>query len=462
MRGPAALASSFRDPSGFVYRRDGVLYRQVNSVYREHYECLMQSGLYQQLVELRMLIPHEKAAADQTQDAIACAVIRPREVPFVSYPYEWCFSQLKDAALLTLDIQDRAIEHGMTLKDASAYNVQFVDGRPQLIDTLSFEIREVGAPWPAYRQFCQHFLAPLALMSYRDVRLAGLLRVQIDGVPLDLAAKLLPCRSRIRFGVLAHLHLHAKSQGRFADKSVDLTKRRVSNAGLSGLVDNLRSTIKGLRCNPSSTQWEDYYEDTNYSSAAVEHKQRVVGEYLGRLKCGVVWDMGANTGVFSRIAADKGAFVVAFDVDHGAVERNYRDCKAHDRANVLPLVMDLTNPSPGIGWANEERSGLLDRRGADTMLALALVHHLAIANNVPLPMIAAQFARMAPRLIVEFVPKTDSQVRRMLATRRDIFADYHADAFESAFKEHFTIVDARPVVESERVLYLMESHGNRP
>ncbi|RPJ80266.1 MAG: SAM-dependent methyltransferase, partial [Acidobacteria bacterium] len=212
MNASGPIPSSFRDPSGFLFWRDGTLYRQVNVAYRDDYCRLIDSSLYDSLVAARLLIPHEEVPVEAARPGEAYKVIRPEPVDFVSYPYEWCFSQLKDAALATLAIQKKAIGFGMSLKDASAYNVQFHAGRPVLVDTLSFETYKEGRPWPAYRQFCQHFLAPLTLMSRTDVRLAQLLRTNIDGVPFVLASRLQPFRTRFMFSTLAHIHLHARSQ----------------------------------------------------------------------------------------------------------------------------------------------------------------------------------------------------------------------------------------------------------
>ena len=209
--------ASFRDPSGFLFSREGVLYRQVNQVYAADFTRLMDSGLYDKLIKAGLLIPHVESDLKPAQPELAFKVIRPERVPFISYPYEWSFGQLKDAALATLSIQKRALKLGMSLKDASAYNIQFYNGKPVLIDTLSFETYQEGEPWVAYRQFCQHFLAPLALMAYRDVRLSQLLRVYIDGIPLDLASELLPGRTRWNLGLATHIHLHASAQKRYAE-----------------------------------------------------------------------------------------------------------------------------------------------------------------------------------------------------------------------------------------------------
>jgi ribosomal protein L11 methylase PrmA len=327
-----------------------------------------------------------------------------------------------------------------------------------LIDTLSFEAYREGEPWAAYRQFCQHFLAPLALMAYVDVRLSQLLRVYIDGIPLDLASKLLPRRTRMNLGLAAHIHLHASTQQRYSDKTVSRAalQRRMGKTAFLGLMDNLESTVRRLSWKPSGTEWGDYYTDTNYSPAALEHKKKVVANFLERIQPTTLWDLGANTGLFSRLASQRGIYTVAFDIDPAAVELNYRACLAAKEKNLVPLVMDFTNPSPSTGWHNRERDSLLGRAPAEAALALALVHHLAISNNVPLPLLARFFADITHWLIIEFVPKSDSQVQRLLATRVDIFPDYHFEGFEKAFGAYFRIVDSVDVQDSQRRVYLME------
>ncbi len=454
---PRPLPSSFRDPSGFLFRRDGALFRQINASYREEYEALLACGLYERLVGAGLLVPHRETDAPPADAAIAYKVIQPEEVPFISYPYEWCFSQLKDAALTTLRIQQEALETGMSLKDASAYNIQFWRGRPVLIDTLSFERYQEGRPWVAYRQFCQHFLAPLALAGYRDARLPQLLRVHLDGIPLDLASRLLPGRSRLRFPMLTHIHLHARTQRAFADSGRDASSVKVSRRGLLGLLESLRAGVESCRWRPTGTTWEDYYQDTNYSPAALQHKTELVAEFLAQANPASVWDLGANVGRFSRLASERGIPTVAFDVDPAAVEKNYLECRRTGEENLLPLLLDLTNPSPAIGWALEERMSLLHRRLPDAVLALALVHHLVIGNNLPLENLASFFSRLCRSLILEFVPKEDSQVQRLLASRQDIFPTYDRQNFEEVFSSHFEIRRAERISASERLLYWLEN-----
>ncbi len=454
---PERLPASFRDPSGFLFTRDGLLLRQVNQAYREDYDHLMASGLYATLTERGLLVPHEEVGLEAALDDRAYRVLRPQRVPFVAYPYEWTFGQWCDAARLTLQVQRLALDHGMTLKDASAFNVQFQEGRPTLIDTLSFARYQEGEPWEAYRQFCQHFLAPLALMALRDIRLGRLMAVHLDGVPLDLAMRLLPRRSWLRPGLALHLHLHARSQRRFAGRPVEQARarRRMSRTAMLGLVDSLEGALRGLSWSPQETPWAEYGLGEHYSPQAREAKAGWVERTLARLQPAVVWDLGANVGHYSRLAAAHARLVLALDADPAAAERHYRRLRAEGPANVLPLVVDLTNPTPDLGWGLRERASLLRRGPADAVLALALIHHLAIGNNVPLPDLAAFFARLGAWLLLEFVPKEDPRVRQLLAARRDIFEDYHPQGFRAAFEPYFEFVEESPLPDTPRTLYLL-------
>lgn len=452
--------ASFRDPSGFIFSRNNILYRQINKIYREDYELFIESGLYEKLCEKKLLIPHKDAGLENALSEDAYKIIKPEIVPFISYPYEWSFSQLKDAALTTMTIQKIALEYGMSLKDSSAYNIQFYKGKPIFIDTLSFEKYEEGQPWVAYKQFCQHFLAPLALMSLKDIRLGQLLQIYIDGIPLDLASSLLPAKTKFNFSLLTNIHLHAKSQKHYSDKPVAKTDRKkMSRQALLGLIDNLESAIKKLNWKLSDTVWGNYYDDTNYSADAFENKKKIVDEYLTQANPEEVWDIGGNTGEFSRISSDKNIQTVSFDIDPLAVEKNYLNVKQSSEEFILPLLLDLTNPAPGVGWQNLERDSFINRAPVDTVMALALIHHLAIANNLPFKKISELFHQLVKSyLIIEFVPKSDSQVKRLLASREDIFSDYNREKFEEVFTKDFEIVQTSPVAESERILYMMKKN----
>lgn len=452
------VSSSFRDPTGFVFVRDGELFRQVNHEGAADYRKLLDSGLYQDLVRRGWLIPHQEVDVRPEIPAKAHRVIRPEPVPFISYPYEWCFSQWKESALLTLNIEALALDHGMSLKDASAFNVQFRGCRPTLIDTLSFERYREGEPWPAYGQFCRHFLAPLALMARRDVRLGRMLVSHVDGIPLDLACTLLPAGTWLMPGLALHLHAHARSRPR--QHSVSGGKSRsISRMARMGIIRSLSSAVRRLRWSPGKSTWSHYYGETNYSAEAMARKDSLVAEFLGRTDQREAWDLGANTGRFSRVALAQGMSVVAFDADPIAVEFNYLQARKDAEDRLLPLVMDLCNPSPAIGWAGTERMAWFQRGPAAVVMALALIHHLAIGNNLPLEDIAAFLAGICRFLIIEFVPKSDSQVQRMLAVRQDIFERYRIEEFEKVFRDRFEILETAPIEGSERTLYLMRNRS---
>jgi len=457
------IASSFRDPSGFVFYKNNEIYRQVNKVYQKDYDLFIESGLYDALIEESLVVPHEEEAGAAEVSGSVYKIIKPEPIPFISYPYEWCFSQFKDAALTTLNVQKKALEYGMSLKDCSAYNIQFTNGKPIFIDTLSFEAYKEGFPWVAYRQFCQHFLAPLALMALKDVRLNQLLKGYIDGIPLDLVSHLLPSSTYLKYSVLIHIHLHAKSQKHFEDKptskTVETKRRKISKHAFLGLIDSLETGIRTLKYKFQETEWGEYYDNTNYSQEAFEHKKLLVGEFTDKVNPRLVWDLGANEGVFSRIVSEKNIPTLAFDIDPVAVEKNYLTSVKNKETFILPLLLDLTNPSPGIGWENKERMSLVERSNADLVVALALIHHLAIGNNLPLGKIAKFFSCISPNLIIEFVPKSDSQVKRMLSTRKDIFGSYDQNGFEQVFFKYFSLLSSENIKNTTRTLYLLKRKG---
>lgn len=450
------VSSSFRDPSGFLFYENRILYRQINQSYKDDYDHLMDSGLYNNLVDSKLLVPHVEVDIKHFEQEKGYKVIQPEMIPFISYPYEWSFSQLKHAALTTLQIQKKAMDFEMTLKDCSAYNIQFSNGKSILIDTLSFERYREGEPWKPYRQFCSHFLAPLALMSHKDIRLNQLSRIYLDGIPLDLANKLLPMRTLAMFSLLSHIHLHAKTQKHYESKQIKTKKQKMPRRSLVGIIESLNSGIKKLKWNPEGTEWANYYSDTNYSQTAFQQKKQIVTKFLEKIKPNSVWDLGANIGEFSRLASQMGINTISFDIDPAAVEKNYLECIEKKETKVLPLVLDLTNPSPNIGWSNDERKSLLERGPVDTILALALIHHLVISNNLPLTKIVEFFKTTCKNLIIEFIPKTDSQVQRLLSSREDIFEDYTLKKFEEEFIKDFVIKEKTKIGESGRIIYCME------
>lgn len=456
------IPSSFRDPSGFLFTRRGTLLRQVNKSYKENYEYLLNSRLYKTLTKRGLLISHKEMPASKNFSNDAYKTIKPEPVPFVSYPYEWCFSQLKDAALATLEIQRISLDHGMTLKDASAYNVQFKEGKPLLIDTLSFERYKPGKPWVAYKQFCQHFLAPLALANYNDIRLIQTMKIFLDGIPLDLTSSLLPKHTWLTPSLLTHIHLHAKSQQVFKNKSIKNQKSQVSKFSVLGLIDNLMVTISKLKLDFTKSEWSDYYKNIHYSTKAFKSKKEIVQKYiLESNPQKSVLDLGANTGQFSRLVNNKNVLTISTDTDPFVVEKNYLEVKNRSEKNILPIVLDFANPSPGIGFENNEREAFLGRSKVDLVLALAVIHHLSITQNIPFTKIANLLNKTCMYLIIEFIPKNDPKVKKLLSNRQGVFINYDQKCFEQEFEKHFRVLKRDKINNSNRVLYLMKGKRKR-
>ena len=450
------INASFRDPAGFVFEDDGVVFRQVNRCYADNYSRLFDSGLYELLVSKQLLISHKVVSGDFAQDD--CIIIQPEQLAFISYPYEWSFKQLKDAALTTLKIQKLALMKSMSLKDASAYNIQFHYGKAIFIDTLSYQPYIEGEPWIAYRQFCQHFLAPLTLMAKTHISLHQLLKVYIDGIDLGVASQILSLKTWFSFGLLAHIHLHAKAQKKYAtmqNRPVNKV-RQFSKKSFLALIDSLESTIKRLQWLSTDSEWHDYYQNNNnYSLEGLDVKQSTIESFIKDQQYNLVWDLGANTGRFSKVLASHAKLVCAWDIDPACVDYHYQDIQRSQAKNILPLLQDLTNPSAEIGWANKELRSMLNRGPVDLILALGFIHHLVIVNNIPLLEIADFFAAIGSTLIVEFIPKQDSQVQKLLQNRQDIFSDYSEENFRSCFAKYFLLDKAVKINGTVRTLYLM-------
>lgn len=445
-------AASFRDPDGFVFYDQGTLRRYLSSEIASEFDSL--KPLYEALQAEGWLLPH--SAPEKREDG--SLILTPEPLDFMSYPYEWCFSQLKSAALLTLAIQKKALQFGATLIDASAFNVPMHRGRPVLIDLPSLRRRNEGEPWAGYRQFCEHFLAPLALMAKHGHGAQRLTSLHIDGIPLGLASSMLSWQTRLKSGLGAHIHLHARQQGRGGSTEASKAAPQISDSGLRGLIDHLDATVAALTLPVEKTVWGDYYDATNYSSGAMAAKERVVAELIERItdRLSTCWDFGANDARFSRLAAQRGLFTLALDLDPAAIEHAWIEVQKRKETNLLPLVMDLSDPSPSRGFAHAERDSLQARGPADLALALALIHHLAIGHNIPLQRLAAFFADNCRWMILEFVPKADSQVQRLLASRRDIFPNYHEEGFQAAFEPYFHFRANAHIEGSQRTLYLLE------
>lgn len=444
--------ASFRDPAGFVFEKDGRLYRQVNQVYKTDYQQLMQSGLYKHLVAKKMLVAHEEINQNFTGDHDWYTTIAPARLGFISFPYEWCFSQWKRAAMLTLDVQEAAIEHGMVLKDATPFNVQFAGTEPVFIDTLSFEVYDPSQPWVAYRQFMECFMAPLLLARYRSQEMPGLFALYPAGIPLALTARLLPWRCR--FNLNAFLHVYLPGMIGAGKKQPASVQQHFTKQKLLTIVRSLQGWVRSLHIKSAASEWSRYYEETILSKAYADAKLELVKAWMKKSEQQRVLDLGTNTGLFALAAADLGRQVVAADADAGCIEALYRSCG--QQANLLPLILDISKPTPAIGWMNAERSSFLSRIQPGLTLALALVHHLAIAHNISLTQLSTMFAAISDELIIEFVPKSDPKVQLLLNGRRDIFTLYDEGSFLAAF-EHDWLVETRDTIaHSNRVLFYMK------
>jgi len=455
--------SSFRDPDATVILKNGHVYRLIFNSYCHQFEQLVNSGLYEELVLGKMLVSHTEVDAALVNLPLSpnlFKIIKPERIPFISYPYEWSFFQLKRAAVLTLEIQLKALQKGMSLKDATAYNVQFNGSEPVFIDTSSFEIYSEGSPWQAYGQFCRHFLGPLLLWSYGKKEMLRLASSFIDGIPLKVISYSLPAKTKYSFFILSHIHLHAKLENKhqgdtsLKNKTISLSKDR-----LKALIEHVKNGIEKLHPLKESSEWTDYYETFSYDKTNYTQKQSIVRSFIEAIKPDMLLDLGCNEGEFSILCKDQAKYIVSADFDPLVITNFYAALKKHDIKNILPLVIDFTNPSPGIGLNNKERTSFIERSNYDAVLALALIHHLTIGNNIPFDSVAEILSKMTANLVIEFVPKEDPQTQRLLITKKDIFHNYTLEEFKSSFSKHFRIIEEKQLDNSSRVLFRMQLYA---
>ncbi|MFT3946178.1 MAG: hypothetical protein QM763_04315 [Agriterribacter sp.] len=446
--------SSYRDPAGFIFEYEGKVYRQVNKVYSGNYALLHSSGLYAALQKAGKLIAHEPLQENITGSNDWYVTLLPQQLAFISYPYEWCFDELKAAALLTLDILQISLDHGMILKDASPFNIQFAGGKPVFIDTLSFEKYDPAKPWIAYRQFVACFVVPLVLSSYKSTDFIKQLQLYPDGISTAFAAKVLPFKCRFRLSLLLHVYLPNTVKGTSGSKARINTS--FSKQKLLNIISSLTSLICSLKPAKAQSAWRNYYEETILSDAYLQEKLLLVKNWINEVAGDTAIDIGTNTGIFAIAAAERFKQVIATDNDDRCINDLYLTCKAKAIKNILPLCVDIVNPTPAIGWDNKERTTFLLRAGADLIMALAVIHHLVIGRNISLTQVAALFGRLGKYVIVEFVPKSDPKVLAMIKNREDIFHDYSEEGFERCFSKEFNILKKETIGSSTRILYLMQ------
>ncbi|MBT5496821.1 MAG: class I SAM-dependent methyltransferase [Alphaproteobacteria bacterium] len=450
--------ASFRDPAGHIYQKDGRILRSVTETGAENYEYVRDSGFLPALIADDRVIGMAEVPPDTLDGVLDCRyVLEHPALPFISYPYEWCFSALRAAALLQLELITEALNRDVMLSDASAYNVQFRGADPVYIDALSFRPYRDGEYWSAHQQFCNQFLNPLLLTALGRVGFNAWFRGNLEGIGSADLAHLLPWYRKLSWRVMTHVTLPVNFQAGSRQKTaarLDTAKaRRLPKASLIHLVNGLHRWIAGL--SPPSAQgstWRDYESDNSYDAEATGLKQAFTSRFAATVKPSVLWDVGCNTGFYAETALQAGAgSVIGFDTDVGAVEAAFARARENQLA-FLPLVLDAADPSPGQGWRGRERRSLQDRANADGLIAYAIVHHLSIGRNIPLAAVVEWLIELAPQGVIEFVEKEDPMVRHMLRLRDDIFGDYHRDAFMAAIREHAEIVDTSDVIEGRRVL----------
>ena len=449
---------SFRDRNNQVYYESGEVFRDISSGALDHWRALANEPFFRTFTEKGCVIGTEIVAEHCGRWA---ATLRHDRVPFISYPYEWPFGMLRDAALLHLDILAEAIKSGWILKDATAYNVQWIGHRPVFIDTTSFEPYKLGTPWFAYRQFCMMFLYPLLMKAYRDIDFAPILRSNLDGIEPVEAAKYFSRFDAIKRGVLMHVFLHAKMQKRgeraelTGAKGAERTPQH-SEAMILGTINSMRRLIQSLEVRGGQTAWSHYDQTHSYGDASFAEKATFVERNVSIRRHSMVWDLGCNTGTFSKICSPHADYVVAMDGDAVTIEKLYSRLHVREVANVLPLVMNLTNTSPAQGWMGRERKTVEERGKPDFVLCLALIHHMVISANIPLRSYIEWIRGLCGSAIIEFVGPEDEMTQKLLQNRVNQYADFNERNFLAIAGEMFTVRDSMALKGGRRTIYCLD------
>lgn len=466
MTNPRFDPGSFRDRSSRVVRHDGRILRMLSAEASASWANLEASRFFPRWVEQGRIVRTERCHdADVALTALPgwADVLEHERIPFVSYPYEWSFGMLRDAALLHLELLLASLDESFTLKDSSAYNVQWRGSQPVFVDIGSFERLEPGEPWVGYLQFCQLFLYPLLLTSHRDVPFQPFLRGSLDGIPVATMAGLFTARDWLRPGVFADVYLHAKLQAGSASSRRSV-RREVRSSGFSREmiatnVRRLHRIVSKLRWKASTSEWSGYATDNSYDAADDEAKKQFVAKAAGLRHWERVWDLGSNTGTYARIAAEHADYTVAMDSDPLSIDRLYLELRAAKRRDILPLVSNLVDPSPGLGWRGRERLPAGERGRPDLTLCLALLHHLVLTGNVPVSEVIDWLGDLGGHLVIEFVSKRDPMAEKLLLNKTDNYNDYERDEFERLLGLRFEVVDRLELRSGTRTLYFARPAG---
>jgi len=459
----AAEPASFRDPASTVFYLDGRVLRGLSDDGAAEYRALAATRFFKRALEAGEIVATTPLAPGslpgQASRSAWPLILEHERVPLVSYPYEWTFSMLKAAALLHLDLLERALAEGLTTKDGYAYNLQFLGARPVFIDVGSFERVRPGEPWAGYRQFCQTLLYPLLLTAHKGVRFQPWLRGAVQGIPPAEVRRLFGRGDLARAGVLKHVVLHQAMDARFSTARASQTRQELKAAGFStelqaATVRAIRKLVAGLRWRAGESAWSGYQRTSTYSDGERERKKAFVARSAAAGPVGLCFDLGANDGTYSRIAAEHSRYVVAADADDLTVDLMFQALASDGERRILPLVMDLCDPSPSLGWRGRERMGFFERGRPDLVLALALIHHLAITGNVPLAELVDWWHGLGGRLVVEFVDPADPMADRLLANKpAGMHGDYRREVFERLLESRFDVVEREELPSGTRVLY---------
>ena len=451
---------SYRDRNGSVFYHDNEVFRGISETALANWERLTATRFFEEFTTRGSIVWTERVGepgAGKNGEAWA-AILRHAPIPFVSYPYEWTFGMLKDAALLHLDLMLAALDEGLILKDSSTYNIQWNGAQPVFIDIPSFEVLDEGEQWVGYRQFCELFLYPLMLRAYKGVDFRPWLRGSIDGISAGSLRRLLSARDLMRPGVMMHVVAQNALQRRYSGKERNV-RGTLAQAGFDKRlivrnVLNLKKIISRMTAGGDRTEWADYARTHSYGDADFEAKSAFVRDAASLRRWRRVWDLGCNTGTFSRIVSEHADYVVAMDGDWMAIGHLYQSQKeCPDRHAILPLVVNLSDPSPGQGWQGVERKSLPDRGKPDLTLCLALIHHIVISANIPMADFIRWLADLDTALVIEFVGRDDEMVEMLLRNKDDQYGDYRLDVFETLVAEHFDIRDSRSLKGGKRSIY---------
>ncbi|MDC1518963.1 hypothetical protein N8389_06900 [Flavobacteriaceae bacterium] len=455
-------SGSFRDPSGYIFYENNKVYRVINKSYKKHYDHLIKSGLYERLTSENLLIKHIEVEKKNNNKEYY-KTLDVVKIPYISYPYEWSFSQFKDSLLLTLKIQLICIEYNMTLKDSTPFNVQFIGNQAIFIDTLSFEIIEnKNYVWKPYKQFCEMFLGPLCLMSYVDPNLNKLLTNQINGIPLNLINKLLPLKSKFNASVFIHIVLHGLLKEKKHNKGkIKNQKALISKSKHLNIIRQIEGFVMDMKLPSFGSEWGGYNEETiSEKKGYVIDKVDTVRSFLEEKKYSLTWDIGSNDGFFSRIISEKYSDnVISFDIDWRCVDSNYSKCKSYNIKNVFPLILDLSNPTPSIGWMNKERSSVYQRFGTpDLITCFAIIHHI-INVGIPLENFIEFLEKTKKDILIEYVPISDPKCQIIFESRGEDFKYPTEKEFVKTLEKKFKILNSKTLLETKRVLFLIKKIG---